>query len=80
MSKTITLDVSETLLEQAQQEANQTGQPVEIILAKWLERGADATPYFFYALHDFEGAAAAAELMKMLETQSDEKHGKDSST
>jgi len=73
MSKPITLDVSETLLEQAQQEAKLTGQPVESILTEWLERGADATPYRFYALHDYEGAAAATALMKMLESQDDEK-------
>ena len=74
MGKTITLDVPETLLEQAQQEAKRIDQPVERVLTAWLERGSDSAPYLLYALHSDEGAAAAAALMEMLERQADERH------
>jgi hypothetical protein len=74
MSKPVTLDVSEALLEQAALEATLTGLSVEAVLSQWLERGSifseDAmfhmyTPYFDNA------AEVAGELREMLDADTD---------
>ena len=71
MSKPITLELPETLLERAEQTAEQMGRPVELILVEWLERGAEwdmSAVYPVYTPYGNEHLAAALE--KFLEDES----------
>jgi hypothetical protein len=80
MSISVTLQVSESVLERARDEAARTGQEVEIVLSEWLEKFAnedEKLPFergVTYPIYTpYGGEAAAKVLYDMLEAGTDTK-------
>lgn len=69
MSEIITLELAETITERARETAQRTGESLEAILMRWLERGADIDlasdliPDTEYPIYTPYGNEAAAQIL-----------------
>jgi hypothetical protein len=77
MGKTITLEVSDTLFERAEKMAVQVGVPVEVILAKWLERGTMWDTSAEYPVYTPFGTDHLAEPLQKFLKEVSSKHNKE---
>ena len=80
MTQTITLELTDELIERARKQAAQTDQPMERVLVQWLERASDEAEQYFVQGAQYEiwspydSSEAAETLWKLLEEDKKSSH------
>lgn len=80
MTQSITLELTDELIERAKKQAEETDQPMERVLIQWLERASDeAEQYFTHGAQyeiwsPYDSAEAAETLRQMLEEDKKSSH------
>jgi len=80
MTQTITLELTDDLIERAKKQAAETDQPMEQVLVQWLERASDeAERYFtngaqYEVWSPYDSAEAAETLWKLLKEDKKQSH------